>query len=122
MTNQYQANSREHAWLKLVATKSTWTLSSIPVTVRLLQSMPVALGLPGFLSIMSLGNFHKEVMLCHWEHFKLNIMSSRVLSPHYKCPHHFSATCDDKVNDCGFKFSVACKWCVLIEEDKDDSL
>ena len=24
--NQYQANSREHAWLKLVNAKSTWTL------------------------------------------------------------------------------------------------
>ena len=24
--NEYQANSREHAWLKLVATNSTWTL------------------------------------------------------------------------------------------------
>ena len=24
-------------------------------------------------------------------------MSSRVLSPHYKCPHHFSSTHDDKV-------------------------
>ena len=49
-------------------------------------------------------------------------MSSRVLSPHYKRPHHFSATHDDKVNDCGFKFGVACEWHVLIEEDKDDSL
>ena len=29
---------------------------------------------------------------------------------------------DDKINDCGFKFSVACKWCVLIEQDKDDLL
>ena len=25
--NEYRANSGEHAWLKLVATKSTWTLS-----------------------------------------------------------------------------------------------
>ena len=49
-------------------------------------------------------------------------MSSQVLSPHYKHPHHFSATRDDKVNDCGFKFSVACEWCVLFKEDKDDSL
>ena len=49
-------------------------------------------------------------------------MSCRVLSPHCKRPHHFSATHDDKVNDCGFKFSMVCKWHVLIEEDKDDSL
>ena len=49
-------------------------------------------------------------------------MSSRVLSSHYRCPHRFSATSDDKVNDCGFKFSVVCEWCVLFKEDKDDSL
>ena len=49
-------------------------------------------------------------------------MSSEVLSPHYKCPHHFNATRDDKVNDYGFKFSMVCKWCVLSKEDKDDSL
>ena len=49
-------------------------------------------------------------------------MSSRVLSPHYKRPHHFSATRDDKVNDCGFKFSVECEWCVLFKEDKGDLL
>ena len=86
-----------------------------PATVRSLQSIPVAsLGYQVF--------FHKEVML---EHFKLNIfifVLSRVLFPHCKCPHHFSAKHDDKINDGGFKFSVACKWHVLIEEDKDDSL
>ena len=26
------------------------------------------------------------------------------------------------MNNCGFKFSVACEWCVLIEEDKGNSL
>ena len=36
--------------------------------------------------------------------------------------HHFRAVHDYKINDCGFKFSVACKWCVLIKEDKDNSL
>ena len=46
---EYRANSWEHAWLKLVATKSTWTLP-IPTTVRSLQSMLVSLGLPGSLS------------------------------------------------------------------------
>ena len=30
--------------------------------------------------------------------------------------------CDDEINDCGFKFSVACEWRVLIEEDKDNLL
>ena len=49
-------------------------------------------------------------------------MSTRVLSPHYKCPHHFSTARDDKVNDCGFNINVACEWRVLCKEDKDDSL
>ena len=47
-------------------------------------------------------------------------VSSRVLSPHCKRPHHFSATRDDKINDCGFKFSVACEW--RVEEEKEDLL
>ena len=62
---------------------------------------------------------HKEVMLRHWEHFKLNIfifVSSWVLSPHHtwycKSTHYFSATHDDKINDCGFKFSMACEWLI----------
>ena len=70
---------------------------------------------------------HKEVMLHHWEHFNLYVfifMSSRVLFPHHtwhcKRTHYFSSTRDDKINDCGFKFSVACEWHVLIEEDKDN--
>ena len=25
---------------------------------------------------------------------------------------YFSATHDDKINDCGFKFSVACEWLI----------
>ena len=41
---------------------------------------------------------------------------------HCKCEHHFSATSDDKINDCGFKFCVVYTWHVLIEEDKDNSL
>ena len=46
-----------------------------------------------------------------------------MLSPHHtwhcKCAHYFSATRDDDINDCGFKFSVACEWRVLIEQDND---
>ena len=46
-----------------------------------------------------------------------------MLPPHHtwhcKCAHYLSATCDDKINDCAFKFSVVCEWRVLIEEDKD---
>ena len=52
-------------------------------------------------------------------------VSSRVLSPHHtqhcKCAHYFNATCNDKINDCGFKFSVVCQWHVLIK-DKDNLL
>ena len=51
-TNQHRANSGEHAWLKLVTTKSTWTP---------LQPMPVSLALAGSLSqrsyVPSLGAF-----------------------------------------------------------------
>ena len=39
-----------------------------------------------------------------------------------KRTHYFNATRDDEMNDCGFKFSMACKWRVLIEEDKDNLL
>ena len=60
--------------------------------------------------------FHNEIMFYHWVHFKLNIfifMSSQVLSPHHtwhcKRMHHFSAAYDNKINTCGFKFSVVCK-------------
>ena len=90
---------------ELVATKSTWTLFNPRCSPIAIQSMPVALGLLGSLSQRS-----------------FIFMSSRVLSPHYKRPHHFSATRDNKVNDCGFKFSVVCEWRVLFKEDKDDSL
>ena len=49
-------------------------------------------------------------------------MSSRVFITSLQMPHHLSTTHDDKVNDCGFKFSTACKWYVSFKEDKDDSL
>ena len=67
-------------------------------------------------------------MLRHWEHFRLNILY--LCHPEYyplttldaANTHHFSATCDDKINNYSFKFSVVCEWCVLFKEDKDDSL
>ena len=45
-------------------------------------------------------------------------------SPHLTLQTHapFKAAHDDKINDCGFNFSVACEWRVLIEEDKDNTL
>ena len=46
-------------------------------------------------------------------------MSSRVLFSHHTW--HCKCTRDDKINDCGFKFSVACEWSVLIK-DKDNLL
>ena len=49
-----------------------------------------------------------------------------VLSPRHtlrcKRARYFNATRDDKINDCGFKFRVACQWRVLIEEGKDNLL
>ena len=111
MTNEYRANNREHAWLKLVATKSTWTLFNprySPITTV-------------YASSSWMTRFSFTMKLCSVIG-SIIFMSSRVLSPHYKCPHHFSTTHDDKVNDCGFKFNMACKWCVLFKEDKDDSL
>ena len=90
-TNQYRVNSG-NAWLKLVATKSTWTLFN----PRYSQIATVYASSAWITRVL----FHKEVMLRHLEHFKLKIfvfVLSRVPSPHYKCPHHFSATRDDKV-------------------------
>ena len=34
----------------------------------------------------------------------------------------FNTARDDKINDRGLNFSVACEWHVLIKEDKDNSL
>ena len=33
--------------------------------------------------------------------------------------YYFSTTSDDKINDCGFKFSMVSEWHILFEEDKD---
>ena len=49
-----------------------------------------------------------------------------MLSPYHtwrcKRVRYFNATRDDKINDCGFNFSVAYEWCVLIKEDEDNLL
>ena len=99
--SECQANSGEHAWLKLVttkqATKSTWTLIDprySPIATVYASS-----------SWITRFSFTKKLFSVIES---IIFMSSQVLSPHYKRPHHFSATRDDKVNDCGFKFSVAC--------------
>ena len=110
-TNEYRAISEEHAWLKLVATKCTWTLFNP-------RYSPIAIV---YASSCWITNFSFTKKLCSVI-MSIIFMSSQVLSPHYKCPHHFIVTRDDKVNDCGFKFSVACDWHVLFKEDKDDSL
>ena len=82
-------------------------------TLDYLQPMSVSLGLPGSLSqgsyALLLGAFQiKHLHICV------------ILDCKHK--HHFSATHDGKINNCGFRFSVACEWHVLIEEDKDNSL
>ena len=111
--NEYRANSGEHAWLKLVATKSiaTWTLFnpcySLITTVYASSSW------------ITMFSFTKKLCSVIGS---IIFMSSRVLSLYYKRPHNFSATRDDKVNNCGFKFSVAREWHVLFKKDKDDSL
>ena len=83
----------------------------IPTTIPIATTMPVALELPSSLSQRS-----------YAQALQVKFVSSRVLSPHCECPHYFSSTRDDKINDRGFKFSMACEWLVLIEKDKDDSL
>ena len=62
-------------------------------------------------------------MLRHKKHSK-HLYISGVLSPHLTLQMHatFNASRDDKINDCSFNFSVAHKWHVLIQEDKDNSL
>ena len=68
-----------------------------------------------------------QKMLHHKEHFKhLYICSvcSPLRSPYLTLQTHapFNSARDDKINDCGFNLSMACEWCVLIEEDKDNLL
>ena len=67
--------------------------------------------------------FHKKVMLCHKEHSK-HLHIGGVPSSHLTLQTHtpFNAAHDDKINDCGFNFSMACEWRTLIEEDIDNSL
>ena len=55
----------------------------------------------------------KHLYICHPECYHLTTLDTANMA------HYFSATRDDKINDCGFKFSVACEWRILIEEDKN---
>ena len=112
-TNEYQANSREHAWLNLVTTKSTWTLFNpcySPITTVYANSSWITR--PRFSFAKKLCSVIGSIIF----------MSSRVFITSLQTPHYFSTTRDDKVNDCGFKFSAVCKWRVSFKEDKDDSL
>ena len=137
-TNEYWANIREHAWLKLVTTiidcidSGVYTIyamyhRSLTSSIRLMAYVTTKSTWTLFNHRYSLCQylldylvlFHKELMLCYWEHSKLHILifvSSWVLSPHHtlhcKCVHRFSVARDDKINNCGFKFSAACEWCV----------
>ena len=112
-TNEYQANSGKHAWLNLVTTKSTWTLFNpcySPIATVYASSSWITR--PRFSFTKKLCSVIGSIIF----------MSSQVFITSLHMPHHFSTTRDDKVNDCGFKFSVACKWCVSFKKDKDDSL
>ena len=87
----------------------------------MLQPMPVSIGFPSSLLqgsyTLSLGGFKLNIFI---------FVSSQVLSLHHirhcKHVHYFSVTCDDQINACGLKFSMACEWHILIEEDKDNLL
>ena len=52
----------------------------------------------------------KHLYICVIPSLHLTLQMYTILVPHMI------------INDCGFKFSMACKWHVLIEEDKDNSL
>ena len=65
--------------------------------------------------------FHKEVLLRQWEHSKhLYIRGIPHHTWHCKCVHNIlpPQVDDDKINNCGFLFSVAHEWRVFIEEDQ----
>ena len=67
-------------------------------------------------SVESIWNW-TALYLCH-----LRLLLSPHNTSHCKHVHHFSAAHDDKINDCGSKFSIVCEWCILTEEDRDNSL
>ena len=98
-TNEYRVNSGEHAWLKLVTDKSIQSP---------LQPMPVFLEIP---SSLSQGSYAPSLGAFQIKHLYTCVIRSIILSPHLidtAKAHHSSTTHDDKINDCGFKISVAC--------------
>ena len=97
--NKYCANSGEHPWLKLFTTKSTWT--SFNYCHSLCQY--VSLGLP---CSLSQGSYAPSLRAFQIEHLHISVIPSLHLNL-YKCTYHFSTTCNDKINNCGFKFNVA---------------
>ena len=79
------------------------------------QPMPVSLGLPCSKKLYS--------VIGSILHLYIHVIPIAIPLPHshYKRSHHFSTTHEDKINNCGFKFSVTCKWHVLIKESKNNS-
>ena len=77
--------------------------------------LPVSIGLPGSCSqgsySPSSGAFQIKYLYFrgHPEYYSLTTLDT-------------TATRDDKINDCGFKFSVACEWHILIEEEDKDAI
>ena len=68
--------------------------------------MIVSIGLPDSRSQGSYAPSWKK--LFQIKHLYICVIPSVILSPNCKCAHYFNATRDDKINDCSFKFSVAC--------------
>ena len=54
---------------------------------------------------------------CHPECYPLTTLDTANAHTTY-----FNTTHDDKINDCGFKFSMVCQWRVLNEEDQHNLL
>ena len=65
--------------------------------------------------------FYKKVILHHWEHSKHFYIRGIFSQQLTLQTHHFSITCDDKYMIMVLNL-VWCKWHILIEEDKDNSL
>ena len=82
------------------------------------MSVPVSIGLPGS---CSQGSYSPSLGAFQIKHLYIRVILSVIPSPHLTLQTHtfFSATRDDKIKDCGFKFSMACEWHNLIKEDKD---
>ena len=116
--SHYHTSLTSFTWLMVYVTIKSTHMDSLQSP---LQPMSVSHRLPGSLSqgsyvpfIRSIPNYI-SLYSCHPRYYPLTTLDTANA-------HHFSATCDDKINICGFKFSVKSEWHVLIKEDKDNLL